>query len=76
MDKFTVTPIEQLRVPLGGQEIELQQIDFAAGGMSMLRGRIRVGGRFTFFDLARGTAPAGGDAMCRWAQAQPGKEPA
>lgn len=32
-----VTPLDKLRVPLGGQEIELQQIDFEAGGMSLLR---------------------------------------
>ncbi|MBX3592568.1 MAG: hypothetical protein KF755_16860 [Burkholderiaceae bacterium] len=76
MDKFTITPLEQWHVPLGGQEIELQQIDFAAGGMSMLRVRIREGRRFTIFDLDPVTAQAWGDAMCRWAQAQPGKEPA
>ncbi|RPH67785.1 MAG: hypothetical protein EHM83_00550 [Burkholderiales bacterium] len=75
MDKFTVTSLQQLRVPLGGQEIELQQIDFAAGGMSMLRVRIREGRRFTVFDLDPATAQAWGDAMCRWAQAQPGGRP-
>lgn len=72
MDKFTTTTIEQLQVPLGGQEIELQQIDFAVGGMSMLRVRIREGRRFTIFDLDPATARAWGDAMSRWAQAQPG----
>lgn len=72
MDKFTVTTLQQLQVPLGGQEIELQQIDFAAGGMSMLRVRIREGRRFTIFDLDPGTARAWGEAMARWAQAQPG----
>ena len=36
-----VTPLAKLRVPLGGQEIELQQIDYDAGGMSLLRTRIR-----------------------------------
>lgn len=72
MDKFTVTPLQQLRVPLGGQDLELQQIDFAAGGISMLRVRIREGRRFTVFDLDPATAHAWGDAMCRWAQAQPG----
>ena len=75
MDKFTVKTLEQLQVPLGGQEIELQQIDFAAGGMSMLRVRIREGRRFTVFDLDPATAQAWGDAMCRWARAQPGMAP-
>ena len=72
MDKFTVTTLQRLQVPLGGQEIELQQIDFAAGGMSMLRVRIREGRRFTIFDLDPATARAWGDAMSQWAQAQPG----
>ncbi|ODS99502.1 MAG: hypothetical protein ABS56_00130 [Lautropia sp. SCN 69-89] len=72
MDKFTVTTLQQLQVPLGGQEIELQQIDFAAGGMGMLRVRIREGRRFTIFDLDPATARAWGDAMSQWAQAQPG----
>ncbi len=36
-----LTPLAQLRAPLGGQEIELQQIDFDGGGMSLLRTRIR-----------------------------------
>ncbi len=72
MDKFTLTPLAQLRVPLGGQEIELQQIDFAAGGMGLLRVRIREGRRFTVFDVDAATAQAWGDAMCLWAQAQRG----
>ncbi len=71
MDKFTVTPLQQLQVPLGGQEIELQQIDFAAGGISMLRVRIREGRRFTVFDLDPATALAWGEAMCHWAREQP-----
>jgi len=73
MDKFNLTSLQQLRVPLGGQEIELQQIDFAAGGISMLRVRIREGRRFTVFDLDPVTAQAWGEAMCRWANAQPGQ---
>jgi len=31
-----ITPLERLRVPIGGQEIQLQQVDHEAGGMSML----------------------------------------
>lgn len=75
MDKFTVTSLQQLQVPLGGQDLELQQIDFAGGGISMLRVRIREGRRFTVFDLDAATALAWGEAMCRWARAQPGGEP-
>jgi hypothetical protein len=66
-----LTPVAKLRVPLGGQEIELQQIDHAAGGMSLLRTRIREQSRFTVFDIDPLTALAWADALQRWAQAQP-----
>jgi hypothetical protein len=61
----------KLRVPLGGQEIELQQIDFDAGGMSLLRTRIREKSRFTVFDIDPITAEQWGEALLRWARAQP-----
>lgn len=67
----TVTPLDKLRVPLGGQDIELQQIDFEAGGMSLLRIRIREKSRFTIFDVDPLTARAWALAMARWADAQP-----
>ena len=66
-----LTPLAKLRVPLGGQEIELQQLDHDAGGMSLLRTRIREKSRFTVFDIDPQTAQAWGDALLRWAQAQP-----
>ena len=69
MDKLNVTPLQKLVVPLGGQEIELQQIDYAVGGMSLLRTRIREGKRFTIFDIDPGTARAWGEALCAWAEA-------
>lgn len=68
-----MTQIEGLgkfKVPLGGQEIELQQIDHAAGGMSLLRIRIREGKRFTIFDIDPVTAQHWSEAMGRWAGAQ------
>jgi hypothetical protein len=65
-----VTPLEKLRVPLGGQEIELQQIDFEAGGMSLLRTRVREKSRFTVFDIDPQTAEAWGQALLRWARTQ------
>ena len=73
----------KLRAPLGGQEIELQQIDFDAGdaaadsapgasiGMKMLRTRIREGSRFTVFDIDPITAGQWGEALLGWARAQP-----
>lgn len=70
MDKFTLTELAKLRVPLGGQEIELQQIDYAVGGMSLLRLRIREGKRFTVFDIDPATALQWGEEMIRWAQDQ------
>lgn len=67
-----LTPLAKLRAPLGGQEIELQQIDFDAGGMSLLRTRIREGSRFTVFDIDPQTARAWGEALLAWARSQPG----
>ena len=65
-----VTPLDKLRVPLGGQEIELQQIDFDGGGLSLLRTRIRENSRFTVFDIDPQTAEQWGRALLRWAEAQ------
>ncbi|HJV70580.1 DUF6967 family protein [Ideonella sp.] len=65
-----VTPLDKLRVPLGGQEIELQQVDHEAGGMSLLRTRIREGKRFTVFEIDPQTAEAWGRALLRWAGEQ------
>ena len=66
-----LTPLAKLRAPLGGQEIELQQLDHDAGGMSLLRTRIREGSRFTVFDVDPQTAQAWGRALLQWADAQP-----
>lgn len=67
----TLTPLAKLRVPLGGQEIELQQIDFDAGGMPLLRTRIREKSRFTIFDIDPLTAEQWGRALLEWAARQP-----
>lgn len=66
-----LTSLARLRVPLGGQEIELQQLDFDAGGMSLLRTRIREKSRFTVFDIDPLTARAWGEALLRWSDTQP-----
>ena len=55
---------------LGGQQIELQQIDHAEGGMSMLRVRIREGKRFTIFDIDPATAMQWAMSMQQWAGKQ------
>jgi hypothetical protein len=66
-----VTPLFKVRAPLGGQEIELQQLDFDAGGMSLLRTRIREKSRFTIFDIDPQTAESWGRALLDWAGRQP-----
>lgn len=66
-----LTPLAKLRVPLGGQEIELQQVEFDGGGMPLLRTRIREGKRFTVFDIDALSARTWGEALLAWASAQP-----
>lgn len=65
-----VTPLEKLTIPLGGQVIELQQLDYEAGGMSLLRTRIREKSRFTVFEVDPESARLWGEALLRWAQTQ------
>ena len=67
-----ITPLARLSAPLGGEEIELEEIVHDAGGMALLRVRIRERKRFTIFDIDPETAGAWGAAMQRWAAAQPG----
>jgi hypothetical protein len=65
-----ITELSKILVPLGGQQIELQQIDHAEDGMSMLRVRIREGKRFTIFDIDAVTAGKWADAMQQWVREQ------
>jgi len=65
-----INELEKIKVPLGGQEIELQQIVHAEGGMPLLRIRIREGKRFTIFDVDPLTAKHWGEAMQHWAEGQ------
>jgi hypothetical protein len=65
-----ITSLEKFTVPLGGQEVELQQVDFDTGGMSFLRTRIREKSRFTIFDIDPQTAEQWGQTLLRWAQSQ------
>ena len=66
-----LSSLSKLRVPLGGQEIELQQVEFEAGGMPLLRTRIRERSRFTIFDIDPLTAEAWGEALLQWSRSQP-----
>ncbi len=70
-DKLSVTPLARLHAPLGGQDIELQQIDYRHGGLSLLRIRIREGRRFMVFDIDASTAATWGEAMLGWSRSRP-----
>ncbi len=65
-----ISELERFNVPLGGQQVELQEIVHAEGAMPMLRIRIREGKRFTIFDIDPLTAHGLGAAMVCWAAAQ------
>jgi hypothetical protein len=63
-----INSLTKFRNPFGNQEIELQQVDYEAGGTPMLRLRIRErGARFTIFDLDPVTAKFWADEMLKWA---------
>ena len=66
-----ILPLAKFTNPLGGQLIELQQLDYESGGMSLLRLRIREKSRFTIFEIDPQTARQWGEAMIAWAQTQP-----
>lgn len=61
-----ILELAKFRIPLGNQEIELQQIDHVDGGMSMMRIRIREGRRFTIFDIDPATAQLWATTMQDW----------
>lgn len=66
MDK--ITSIDKFRVPIGNQEIELQQIEYEAGGVPFLRIRIRERTRFTIFDIDPITAERWAKEMLKWSK--------
>lgn len=68
-----ISELNKFRIPLGNQEVELQQIDHEAGGMSMLRIRIREAKRFTIFDIDALTARTWAKTMLEWAESQEAK---
>lgn len=67
----TIKSLDKFRVPIGNQAIELQEFIFEAGGMPLLRTRIREGSRFTIFDVDPVTAARWGKVLSDWAAAQP-----
>ena len=62
----TITSLDKFRVPIGNQEIELQQIEYEAGGTPLLRIRIREHSRFTIFEIDPVTAARWGKQMKDW----------
>jgi hypothetical protein len=62
-----ITSLDKFRVPIGNQEIELQQIEYDAGGVPFLRLRIRESRRFTIFDIDPVTAERWARTMLDWA---------
>jgi hypothetical protein len=65
-----ITELNKFRIPIGNQEVELQQVEHAAGGMNFLRIRIREAKRFTIFDIDPVTAKTWGETMVNWSEAQ------
>ncbi|TCJ15698.1 hypothetical protein EZJ19_06415 [Parasulfuritortus cantonensis] len=63
-----INSLTKFRNPYGNQEIELQQVEYEAGGTPMLRLRIRErGARFTIFDVDPVTAKYWAEEMLKWA---------
>ena len=71
MDK--ITSLDKFRVPIGNQEIELQHLDYVAGGMPFLRVRIREHSRFTIFDIDPMTGERWGRLMADWGSSHKGE---
>lgn len=70
MDK--IDTLDRFTCPYGGQDVELQQVQYASGGIPLLRLRIRErGARFTIFEVDAETAKRWGKAMIEWGEAQP-----
>ncbi len=65
-----IIDLAKFKVPLGNQEVELQQIDHVEGGMSLMRIRIREAKRFTIFDVDPATARLWAKTMNDWADTQ------
>jgi hypothetical protein len=68
-----ITSLDKFRVPIGNQEIELQQVDYVAGGMPFMRIRIREHSRFTIFDIDPMTAERWGKLMAEWGRTHQGE---
>lgn len=70
-----ITPIDKLRLPFGGQEVEFQHLTHEAGGVPFLRIRIRENKRFTIFDVDPASAQKWAELMQAWAKEHAGDAP-
>lgn len=71
-----IISLAKFRNPYGNQEIELQDVRYEAGGIPMLRLRIKErGARFTIFDVDPVTARFWSEAMLKWAEPLAGPQP-
>lgn len=68
----TYTRFESFKVPLGGQEVALEDVRDDAGGLPLLRIRIRERTRFTIFEIDAATALRWAGAMRAWGEAHQG----
>ncbi|MDP2265148.1 MAG: hypothetical protein Q8J70_01225 [Thiobacillus sp.] len=68
-----ITPIDKLRLPFGGQEIEFQNFAHESGGVPFLRIRIRENKRFTIFEVDPVSAQKWADVMQAWAREHAGE---
>lgn len=71
MDSDRTTELDKFLCPFGGQEITLSEVEYAAGGMPLLRVRIREKHRFTIFELDPATAERWGKRLAEWARKRP-----
>lgn len=65
-----IRSIGKLKAPYGGQEVELQHVDFEGGSLPLLRIRIRERSRFTIFDIDASMANEWSAMLAEWARAQ------
>jgi hypothetical protein len=70
-----ITPLDKMRLPFGGQEIEFQHLAHDAGGVPFLRIRIRENKRFTIFDVDPVSARKWAELMLDWAKRNAGDAP-
>ncbi|MEE4236473.1 MAG: hypothetical protein V2I51_07090 [Anderseniella sp.] len=70
-----ITPLDKMRLPFGGQEVEFQHLTHESGGVPFLRIRIREHKRFTIFDVDPVSAQKWADLMQAWAKEHAGDAP-